>query len=102
MFGSDDPFGFKEIREGHRAREREFARLAAEPSQKIPVPGQRIVFAAGLLGHGFDWVRKEAVVREVGEVSYLVEFSNGLGDTQREWIHAALVTDVIASTPWPT
>lgn len=94
---SDDPFGFKEIREGHKKMEDEFRRLYAEPSTRVPVVGDRVIVAVGFLGRGHLWMRRECKVLEVGDTSVHVEIPDRYGSDKvdREWIHPALVTDVI-------
>lgn len=90
----------EDMREYHRKIDNEFHKLCCEPSQKIPKLGQRVIVAAGLLGMGHLWIREEAIVEEVGEVSIKVRFTNykpfnGERGSHELWIHPALITDVL-------
>jgi preprotein translocase subunit YajC len=86
---------------GHRKKEAEFERLRIEPSARTPAVGDTVVVAAGLIGRGFDWVRKEALVVAVGETSVKVRFSNRRynGEADEEWVSPVLITDVLPRGP---
>ena len=97
----DEDF-FKRMDENHRKREDEFQRLALDPCCIIPNVGDIVVVAAGLLGMGFDYIRLEAKVLCVGQISYKVRFTNEThvitGEPTEKWIHPSLITDVIRNT----
>lgn len=79
------------------AKESEFLRLAAEPCQKTPVVGDRVLVAVGLLGMGHPWVRMEGVVLEVGDTACFVRLKDRmLQKEEEEWVHNTLITDVLA------
>jgi len=94
----DDDY-FKRIDERHNKKIDEFHKLLIDVCCIVPVVGDTVIVAAGLLGMGFDWERKEAVVLAVGGNSYKLQFVNEKDIiTQKPkvmWIHPALVTDVI-------
>ncbi len=95
MYNEEDPFyAFDRER---IEKEKQFQKLCDDPSSKIPCVGDRVVVAAGLIGMGFNWVRKEATVLEVGETSYRVQFQEKRldGTPMIQWIHPALITDVL-------
>jgi hypothetical protein len=81
----------------HRDQQaQEFLKMLDDCCEERPSPGDRVVFAAGLVGHGFPWVRLEGVVLEVGQSSYKVEWVGRItNDTYTKWLHPALVTDVL-------
>jgi hypothetical protein len=85
------------INREHREKDEEFQRLLCEPSSMTPEVGDTVIVAAGLLCRGFNWIRLEAEVLALGETSVKVRFVgrefNGKPD--EEWIHPALITDVI-------
>lgn len=89
------------IDKGHRKKEEEFERLRIEPSARTPAVGDTVVVAAGLIGRGFDWVRKQALVVAVGETSVKVRFSERRigGGADEEWISPVLITDVLPRGP---
>lgn len=79
---------------------KEFEKLQADPCLKTPQKYDRVLFACGLLGMGFHWVRKEAIVVECGETSYKLLYPRNpllLKDEPfaTEWVHQALITDVL-------
>jgi hypothetical protein len=86
---------------GHRKKEVEFERLRIEPSARIPAVGDTVVVAAGLIGRGFDWVRKEALVVAVGETLVKVRFPEPRfgGGVDEEWVSPVLITDVLPRGP---
>ncbi len=43
------------IHERHGKMLDEFRRLLAEPTPKIPKPGDKVIIAGGLLGMGHEW-----------------------------------------------
>lgn len=95
MFGDCDAF-FDKIRQEREQQKQEFRKLLDDCSDKVPEVGNRVVVAVGLLGHGMPWVRQEADVIEVGEMSYKIRFTTHPKQIIWEyWIHPALVTDVL-------
>lgn len=72
----------------------EVNRLMADPPKEMPIVGDRVIVAIGLLSRGHLWLKAEAVVKEVGENSVKVECDQ-YQDKQpwTEWIHPALITD---------
>ena len=100
---NDDPFGikdmFEDIRKNHNAMDDEFRKLAIEPTMVIPEVGDTVIIAAGLLGMGHVWVRKEGVVLMAGDTSYKVEFVDEkdyvTGENKVKWVVQTLITDVI-------
>lgn len=81
----------------HETREAEFMRLLADSPKRVLV-GDRVVVAAGLTGRGYNWVRVEAEVLEVGDVSVKVRFLGRealVGKPDEDWIHSALITDIL-------
>ncbi len=100
---NDDPFGikdmFEDIRKNHNTMDNEFRKLAIEPTMVVPEVGDTVIIAAGLLGMGHVWVRKEAVVLMAGDTSYKVEFVDDkhpmTGKNYVKWVVQTLITDVI-------
>lgn len=94
MFGDNL---FDGINRYHEKRRSEFERLACEPCIKAAEVGDRVLVSAGAAGRGFEWERLEAVVIEVADTAYKLEFIgrdlNGKPDTG--WIHKFIVTDVL-------
>lgn len=84
----------------HRRKDEEFLRLCVEPSSRVPVVGDTVVVAAGLIGRGFDWVREEATVIAVGDTSFKVRWLqlSYKGNVEEQWVHPVLITDVIGQT----
>lgn len=84
----------------HDEMQHEFDRLAQDAPRPLKV-GDRVVTAAGLVGRGHQWIRAGATVLEVGQTSVRVRFDKpGWNNTPDEdWIHQAIVTDVLASEP---
>ncbi len=74
-----------------------FEKLLDIPPACIPMVGDRVVVAVGLLGYGFHWVRKEGKVLEVGDTSYKVRFEklDYKGGPVELWSHWSLITDVL-------
>lgn len=103
-----DPFDdfmedLRDIRKGHNQIEQEFRKLAIEPCGKVPLVGDRVIVATGLLGMGFLWVRKEAVVIETADTSYHLRFKDEVDYKTKMpleiWVHQALITDVLERKP---
>lgn len=92
----DDDFriDWDSINREREAKDEAFRKLLCEPTPTVAEVGDRVVFAGGLIGFGHNWVRLEGVVLEKGDTSYKVQFED-LGRTHIEWIHPALVTDVL-------
>lgn len=90
----DHQINRQDIRREWERKRSAFERLCVEPCMRTPKPGDRVVFAAGLIGHGFEWVRLEARVLEVGDTSVRVEFDDHYHCV--EWIHPCLITDVLS------
>lgn len=90
-------FDFSSIERQHNEQKQEFLKLLADPCAEFPDVGDTVVFAAGLLGHGFPWIRTEAKCIAVGSTSVKLEWGKRYDSTEpyREWVHFALVTDVI-------
>lgn len=88
----------RNIEKSKQDKEEMFRRLCAEPCMKVPKPGDRVIIAAGLLGRGFLWVRTEAEVLQVADTSVKVRFKSSFSQTPdvEEWIHPALITDVLS------
>lgn len=88
---------FDGIHKAHEQKKAEFDKLVADQSMILPNVGDRVVVAAGPLSRGFEWIRLEAVVLEVGQSSYKVRFTKDRfdGTPDEEWVHPALITDVI-------
>lgn len=96
-----DPFKdandfWRGIEKHHDKMDSEFHKLCVEPSTKVPVVGDRVLVAAGLLGMGHAWVRLEATVVECGDTSFKVQFTDTYESRKPMWIHQALITDVLA------
>lgn len=89
------------INREHEKNNEEFARLDADPMMRPVSLGDRVVVAAGLIGRGHRWVRKEAKVVEVGDTSVRVRFSEARwnGEPDEEWLHPSLVIDILPSAP---
>ena len=92
-----DPFGFREMNKRTDKMGDEFKRMAADLPYKNVKVGDRCIVATGFIGHGHLWVRKECVVIEMADTSVKVRridsfYSCGYWE---EWIHAALITDVL-------
>lgn len=94
-----------DMNRAHERERREFEKLLLDQCADIPKVGDKVVVACGLLGMGFPWIREEAVVAEVGSSSYKVRFPGRIDFTTQQpstkWIHAALVTDVLAAQGQP-
>jgi hypothetical protein len=85
---------FKSIERYHAKRRSEFEKLACEPCLTEASVGDRVLVSAGAAGRGFEWERLEAVVLEVADTAYKLEFV-GRGYTDIGWIHKFIVTDVL-------
>ena len=81
------------IHRSHEYLRQEFDRLLVEPNMKPIEPGMRVIIAAGLIGHGYPWIRTEVEVVDIADTSILISF---LGKNKPEWIHPALITDVLS------
>lgn len=93
---NDDPFGLRHIHREQQRREEAVAKLVADPLMEIPEIGDTVVVACGLIGHGFDWIRKECVVVAKGQATYKVRHTGHSKPLSwEEWIHPCLVTDII-------
>ena len=97
----------KRADENHAKRQQEFRRLELDACSIIPEVGDTVVVAAGLLGMGYEYLRLEAEVLRVGQLSYKVcfdvrEYRPLDGNPVEKWIHPALVTDVITSEDEPS
>jgi hypothetical protein len=94
----DDDY-FKRMEKQQAKRKDEFNKLLVDQCCIIPEVGDTVVVAAGILGMGFAWIRKEAKVLAVGQNSYKVQFVDEKDILTHKptvmWIHPALVTDVI-------
>ncbi len=90
---------FRDIYKYRDKLDSEFARLAAEPCSKVPQVGDRVLIAAGLVGKGHLWIRLEAVVLECADTAYYVKYKKYKlyrdTDTHEEWVHQAVITDVL-------
>lgn len=93
-------FDWDDINDYHRKLDSEFAKLINEPSARVPQVGDKVLVAVGLLGMGYLWVRLEAEVIETADTSYKVRFTDrkkwGSDELQEEWVHQALITDVVS------
>ncbi|MCK9569108.1 hypothetical protein M0R72_09215 [Candidatus Pacearchaeota archaeon] len=78
-------------------KQQQFEKLVMDQCCDIPEVGDSVIVAAGLLNRGFDWIRLEAKVLAVAPQSYKVQFERNHydGSPDIEWIHPAVVTDVI-------
>jgi hypothetical protein len=82
----------------HRKLESDMDKLRAEPCLKFPKVGDRVIVAAGLLGMGHEWIRREAIVLECGDTNYKVQFTDYFLPGNKmviEWIAGILITDVL-------
>ena len=81
----------------HAKRRGEFEKLACEPCLTPAKVGDRVLVGAGPAGRGFEWERLEAVVLEVADTAYRLEFvGRGFdGTPDIAWIHKFVVTDVL-------
>lgn len=90
---------FNDMERIWKKREDQFYKLLIDQCAIIPNVGDTVIIAAGLLGLGFDWVRLEAVVLKVGQNSFKIQFQTEkefrTSKLKEEWIHPALITDVI-------
>lgn len=85
---------FERAYNNHDRLRSEFQKLSVD-NVKIPNKGDKVLFAAGLIGHGFEWIRKEAIVIECADTAYKVRFKTILNEYKEEWIHHALITDIL-------
>ena len=83
-----------DTRKYHKQLGEEFHKLLCEPCQAIPKVGDTVVVAAGLIGHGHPWIRREAKVLAVGDTSYKVLIAATYAN-EPCWIHPALVVEVV-------
>ena len=91
-------FNYDDLEKSRRESQDKFDRLALDPCTIIPKVGWRVVVAAGPLCMGHDWIRLEAEVIELGQISYKVRFTDYRScnrELVEKWIHPGLVTDVI-------
>lgn len=83
---------------------KEYRRLIKLP--KIAIKKHDIVLVAvGLVGHGYEWVRKECRVLQVRKNSAKITFK-GLGepigrDWWVKWVDRALITDMVSRADEP-
>ena len=94
MFG--DNF-FSDIDKYHEKKRKEFEKLACEPCLTPANVGDRVLVGAGPAGRGFEWQRLEAVVLEVADTAYKLNFVDRAinGKPDIAWIHKFIVTDVL-------
>lgn len=90
---------FSRIDRNRQEMDEEFRRLV-EQQASVPVPnvGDRVVLSAYLLNRGHKWTRLDGVVVERADVSVRVRYATN-GTENEEWIHPAIITDVIRSSP---
>ena len=87
---------FESAENNHKKQENGFKKLC----QELPIlvkKGDKVIVAVGLLGRGFEWIRKECEVMETANISIKIRcqdtyYKDGFWE---EWIHPALITDVI-------
>ena len=78
------------------AKTEEFMRLAIDPSMLVPLVGDHVLIAAGLIGRGLLWEREECEVIEIADTAVKVRGKNfGRPGKWEEWIHNRLITDVL-------
>lgn len=82
------------IGEHHKKMYAEFGRLVSDIPYKTVSVGDICVVAIGLLNRGHLWIRQECKVTGVGDMSVKVR-SYKKHDEWEEWIHPALIVDVI-------
>lgn len=90
---------FRSADKAREEREDEFRKLCAEPCLRVPEIGDRVLVAAGLLGMGYLWIRREAEVVSKGDTAYRIRFVNceSYHEGNEHWVHQALITDVLTA-----
>ena len=97
----EDDDRLEEFNNYHQKLDNEFQKLLIDPCMNIPEVGDLVIVAAGLLGMGHPWVREEAKILAIADTSYQIEFTKYKSYDNKiiiQWIHTALVTDIIKST----
>lgn len=94
MFGESF---FDSVERYQNRRRDDFNKLACEPCMTPANVGDRVLVSAGPAGRGFEWQRLEAVVLEVADTAYRVNFVHRHydGKPDIDWIHKFIVTDVL-------
>ena len=78
----------------HQQQDAEFARLRQNPPRNVKVK-DKVLVAAGILGRGYVWIRKECEVIAISQSSVKVKCIEK-HDEWEQWIDPALITDVIS------
>lgn len=95
----DDEDPFKEAHEYANETARLFQKQQTDECAILPELGDTVVLNARLLGMGHDWIRHEATVIAIGQLSYKVRFTDrkkfGTNEPEELWVHPAVITDVI-------
>jgi len=75
--------------------EEEYNRLKGGGIPKNIKVGDKVIIAAGIIGRGFVWVRKQCEVIEVCDTSCLVKHKGKYdSDNWEEWIDKFLIVDI--------
>jgi len=85
----------KRVEEDNTKREQEVEKLMAEPPEEMPLVGDKVIVAIGLLGYGYNWIRHECEVLEVASHSVKIKFRRYGLDICEEWIHPGFITDIL-------
>lgn len=82
-----------------RLQGQELARLLDREHIPVAITGDRVIVAAGLLGRGFPWDRRECTVKEVRRETVLLSFGtlpNYIGGgPDEQWARRELVVEII-------
>ena len=92
MFGMDD--FFKKADERHEELKQEFQRRIADMPQ-MPIPGDSVILHAGLMQRGQMWARIEGKCTAISENSVRVEFKGYDNRVIEEWVHPAVIVDIL-------
>ena len=84
----------REIEDHRKKLDEQYSMLRREPPKLLRV-GDTVLVAAGLLGRGHPWIRKDCIVKEVSDLSVKVYRKESPSYEWEEWIDPVLIVDVI-------
>jgi len=89
----------KRADENNDKRKRQIDKLMADVPKEMPKVGDKVIIASGLLGHGWDYIRREGIITEIADYTVKAKWENYPGhstvDIREEWMHPAFIVDTL-------